>query len=416
MKFVVSGCIAVLMLSACSQGAAPGVPSEQPARERALYGDVASQGAVRVIYSFDGRATGARPMSRLLLLDRTLYGTTAAGGANDAGSVFALSQAGRARALYSFPKAIPGHYSQAGELTAIHGVLYGALPNSAGNANGAIYSVDPSTGTGTILYTFKGAPDGAVPVGGLTALNGVLYGTTVTGGASSACRGGCGTVFTLNPSTGQERVIYSFQGVSPKQSRGDGSAPTASLTVVNGAFYGTTSLGGIAPGKGTVFEVSATGKEAVLHRFNGGHTDGFVPSSGALVFLNGDLYGTTTLGGSVGEGTIYKLDLSGNETVMHSFPVDANDGMYPDGGLLAFKNNLYGTTTNGGAVEGSPGRQSGTIFELNRTTNVEVVLNSFDRSQGRAPVAGLTLVDGMLYGTTQKSGPKNGGTVFTVQP
>ncbi|MGA8326353.1 MAG: choice-of-anchor tandem repeat GloVer-containing protein, partial [Candidatus Cybelea sp.] len=198
----------------------------------------------------------------------------------------------------------------------------------------------------------------AHPYAGLINVNGTLYGTTTSGGACSS-RGGCGTVFAITPS-GAETVLYSFKGGS-----GDGKYPTqADLLDVNGTLYGTTKHGGTND-RGTVFSLTTSGNEAIVHSF-GGSGDGVFPYGG-LLDVSGTLYGTTSNGGSVscgvrygdihGCGTVFKTTTSGNESVLYSFGT-AKDGRYPYAGLTSVNDTLYGTTTAGGA------HNAGTVFSL----------------------------------------------------
>jgi uncharacterized repeat protein (TIGR03803 family) len=199
--------------------------------------------------------------------------------------------------------------------------------------------------------------DGAFPEAGLIDVAGTLYGTTYQGGTS-----GAGTVFKVSTS-GKESVLYSFKGA-------DGADPYAGLIAVNGTLYGTTQQGGSAGcesgyGCGTVFELSTSGKERVLHRFKGG-TDGADPYAG-LIALNGTFYGTTWHGGdssacsyssASGCGTVFEVNTSGNERVLYRFK-GGKDGASPQAGLLAVKGVLYGTTGRGGS-----GCECGTVFRI----------------------------------------------------
>jgi uncharacterized repeat protein (TIGR03803 family) len=198
-----------------------------------------------------------------------------------------------------------------------------------------------------LLYSFAGK-DGSTPLAGLVDLKGTLYGTTQNGGAI-ACGGnqeGCGTVFSITTS-GKETVLHSF-GHS-----GDGQYPNAGLVDVNGMLYGTTSFGGAGCGSsgcGTVFSITTSGKETVRHSF-GSSGDGRNPEAG-LVNVNGMLYGTTENGGTGscendGCGTVFSVATSGKETVLHRFGVDG-DGALPEAGLTDIDGTLYGTTVSYG--------------------------------------------------------------------
>jgi uncharacterized repeat protein (TIGR03803 family) len=245
----------------------------------------------------------------------------------------------------------------------------------------------------------------------------MLYGTTVAGGGEG-CDSGCGTVYTISTS-GQERLLYRFQGGS------DGEYPVG-LIDLNGTFYGTTSAGGGSgcggayshPGCGTIFSLTASGVEKVLHRFQGG-ADGVLPQAD-LLDVDGKLYGTTAYGGASGNGTVYSVTPSGTERLLYSF-AGGSDGAQPRSPLIDVTGTLYGTTYEGGGT-GCGGPGCGTVYSIS-TTGHEKVLYSFAGGyDGRNPEAALLDVKGRLYGTTdfggvsQGSGAKCCGTVFVVSP
>jgi uncharacterized repeat protein (TIGR03803 family) len=183
-----------------------------------------------------------------------------------------------------------------------------------------------------------------------------------------------------------------------------------------GNLYGTTYDGG-ANGKGTVFAVSPSGTESVLHSFcaQSGCTDGSHPRSDLVLDTKGNLYGTTYDGGANGKGTVFAVSPSATETVLYSFCAQSGcrDGSRPQAGLvLDAKGNLYGTTYSGGA------KRRGTVFAVS-PGETETVLHSFTAkgTDGCYPSAGLVLDDkGKLYGTTLSGGVNGGGTVFQVVP
>jgi len=199
------------------------------------------------------------------------------------------------------------------------------------------------SGMTRLVYEFKGSPDGAEPCAGLLPVNGKLYGTTKRGGAADN-----GTVFELGPS-GSERVLYSFRAGS------DGEFPTSTLVALDGALYGTTEYGGTNQ-LGSIFEVRASGAERVIHSFE--RTDGAYPLAG-LVAYRGKLYGTTAEGGNTaygGGGTVFEITTSGVERVLHDF--QGLDGIAPQGELREVNGTLYGTTTVGGSYG------DGTVFAI----------------------------------------------------
>jgi uncharacterized repeat protein (TIGR03803 family) len=263
----------------------------------------------------------------------------------------------------------------------------------------------------TSLYSFAGQPDGNNPLAGVILDSaGNLYGTTQTGGASNL-----GTVFKLSKA-GKESVLYSFVSTFA------GAFPEAGLIRdSSGNLYGIAGEG-VDIG-GTVFELNSHDIETSLYSFTGG-ADGSDPSGSLLRDSAGNLYGTAAYGGNLecngGCGTVFKIDSSGNETVLYSFN-GGSDGAYPMGGLVADSaGNLYGTTNLGGGstncVQNNGTIGCGTVFRLT-PGGVETVLYSFTgaNGDGALPTAGVILdATGNLYGTTLSGGVNYNGTVFKV--
>lgn len=275
-----------------------------------------------------------------------------------------------------------------------------------------------------VLHDFRNAGfaiGGYTPSGGLifdTAGN--LYGTTQNAGAYNG-----GTVYKLSPngSGGWTLTVLHNFDVFTK----DGYFPYANVIFdTAGNLYGTTTLGG-AYGQGTVFELSPSGSggwtEKLLHSFGNG-TDGATPNAGLILDAAGNLYGTATFGGTYGGGIAFELKhTSGGswaEKVLHSFG-NGTDGLYPESSLLMdASGNLYGTTQDGGIYFG--GR--GTVFELKPQAGghwAEAVLHSFGNNvggqDGQYPQTGLVFdVAGNLYGTTYEGGALLNGTVFELTP
>ena len=154
-----------------------------------------------------------------------------------------------------------------------------------------------ATPTETVLYSFAGGTDGAHPAGLVMDASGNLYGTTSGGGTS-----GLGTVFKITP-TSTESMLHSFY-YSPRE-RTDGALPASRLVLgAGGNLYGTTVVGG-ASGHGTVFKITPAGTESVLYSFAGG-TDGAGPV-GLVLGADGNLYGITINGGTSNDGTVFKI-------------------------------------------------------------------------------------------------------------
>ncbi len=267
-----------------------------------------SAGNETVLHNFTGGTDGMRPYAGLIQdSSGNFYGTTAFGGSNHycgftkqgCGTVFKLDSAGNETVLHSFKGGADGGIPEGGLILDAKGNLYGTTYGNGAAVPGTVFKLPPS-GKETVLHTFRGGKDGENPAAGLVMdVSGNLYGTT-----SGIGGGSLGTVFKVSP-TGKETVLWTFKGPP------DGAIPFAGVIMdVAGNLYGTTYIGGDARcsdgqggGCGTVFELARNGKETVLHRFRG--SDGLNPVAGLLQDAKGNLYGTTEYGGHSSSCTLY---------------------------------------------------------------------------------------------------------------
>jgi uncharacterized repeat protein (TIGR03803 family) len=255
----------------------------------------------------------------------------------------------------------------------------------------------PATVKFTHVFSFDGT-NGKEPSASLIDADGTLYGTSYAGGAKDE-----GTVFKLS-SSGSQSVLHSFTNGT------DGALPLASLLNVDGVLYGTTVNGGGASGEGVVFKITTSGTETVMHHF-GLAPDGANPYA-SLIDVGGKLYGTTAGGGKYSLGTVFTITTSGKEHVLYDFGHVAGDAATPSAALHNVSGVLYGTSTYGGSHCGSQG--CGAVYEIT-TDGKESVLHSFaGGADGKLPQAPLIDVDGTLYGTTPLGGKANAGTVFKI--
>jgi uncharacterized repeat protein (TIGR03803 family) len=325
-------------------------------------------------YSFGG-TNGMDPAAGLLR-DATgnFYGTTLYGGTNEpscgtsgCGIVFKLSPKGKETVIHKFTATPDGFFPESLLVEDAAGNLYGTAYLGGTNGLGAVFKID-ATGSETVLYSFTGGSDGCFPDPGVSLdLSGNLYGVTLNGGAGF-CDSGAGVVFKLDPA-GNETVLHTFGG-------GDGANPYSVLIFDSeGNLYGTTQNGGTSEGCGfsgcgTVFELSpqqnGSWSETVLYSFCSLSecADGERPMSGPLARdFAGNLYGTTLFGGKLDDGVVFKLDASGNETVLHAF-TGGSDGAFPVPGLtMDSAGNLYGATDEGGDAC-APKFTCGVVFEI----------------------------------------------------
>jgi uncharacterized repeat protein (TIGR03803 family) len=410
LPFALAGC------SGSAGNVSPSIPGQTDMAAAATERSVPA--SFNVVYNFEHSPNAEFPLAGLLDAGGTLYGTTVYGGTSPnctnepygCGTIFKVTTSGRESVLHSFLgyQSGDGAYPQA-PLLDVSGTLYGAtLLGGAQNSSscgifgcGTVFKIS-TTGEESVVYRFGGGSDGSFPSGALVDVEGTLFGTTSHGGASgNGCGGqGCGTVFKLTVS-GKENVLHSFRGGS------DGADPTGGLNDFGGTLYGTTVSGGV--GCGTVFKISRSGEESVLYKFTS-NTDGCQPSGG-LVDVGGTLYGTTVEGGSHNNGIVFAITTSGKERVLYRFAGNA-DGAKPQGGLIDVDGTLYGTTSGGGGSDNCY-LGCGTVFKIT-TAGKESVLHSFSYySDGEIP-SGLINVAGSLFGTTYAGGFGGRGTLFSI--
>jgi len=314
------------------------------------YGTVfklASDGTETVLHDFGNATDGAHPEAGLIEdSSGNLYGTTVNGGTYNGGTVFKITPKGKERVLYSFAGGSDGGYPSSALLQDKHGNLYGTTVYGGAYSAGTVFKLS-SHGRETILHSFGDGNDGAHPYSQLVKDGaGTFYGTTTHGGANDY-----GVVFKL-ATDGTEAVLYSFGGGT------DGKRPVAGVIKDKaGNLYGTTPYGGL--GWGTVFKIASDGTETVLYRFTGA-SDGAGPIGGVVIDQNGNLYGATVQGGSgcdYGCGTVFKLTPSGKEIVLHA--LTEVEGADPAAALVANeKGKLYGTTSSAGPYG------YGTVFKV----------------------------------------------------
>jgi uncharacterized repeat protein (TIGR03803 family) len=307
-----------------------------------------------LLYSFKGGADGAGPKGGVAFDSAgNLYGSTVHGGAasGDAGFgvVFKVDASGRETVLYAFTGGEDGGMPS-GIIRDPAGNLYGTTFLGGEAGVGVVFELDPA-GHESVLHSFAGGADGASPDAGVVRDSaGNLYGTTFYGGTANA-----GVVYKLD-TAGQETVIYTFAGFGAS-----GGNPYAGVTLdsVGDLYgttvnYGTTASGG--PGGGVVFELDAAGNYAVLYTFTGGE-DGGAPFVGVVRDASGNLYGANSGGGTpscnsgAGCGVTYELSASGRLAVLHSF-TGGDDGTGSGAVMLDAAGNLYGPAEGGASGGG----------------------------------------------------------------
>lgn len=352
------------------------------------------------LYEFKGTTDGGWPVATpTVARDGTLYGTTLSGGLNSGncegngyegcGVVYhlrplpaickAASCPWTEDVIYSFTGGFytgtDGWFPRSGVVFDQAGALYGTTSfGGTGRTNcnggcGTVFKLTNSAGqwSENQIYSFAGGNDGEWPSTNVSFdHSGRLYGTTAEGGGSANCTDGCGTVFTLVPSSGGwiESIVHAFQGLAA------GQASSAALIVTNTAtVYGTADTGWTGT-CGFMFEITASGgnwafnQNATLPQSPCGNVSALVADA------SGNFYGTTSGGGTFSAGTVFKLtSTSGGWTYtdLHDFTCE-DDGCYPSGNLLLdASGNIYGTASSGGSAGGEncyPNLGCGVVFKI----------------------------------------------------
>jgi uncharacterized repeat protein (TIGR03803 family) len=345
-----------------------------------------------------------------------------------ASQVYAVSEATK---LHTFTGGNDGSYPYANLVGDAAGNLYGTAQIGGVDGEGTVFKLSPESDGKwkfTVLYTFTGGVDGAQPLGSLVFdAAGNAYSTTAGGGAN-----GQGVVFELSPSAKpgkpwDETVLYSFQGGA------DGALPFGGLVFdAAGNLYGTTSVGGVlhtgcapAKGCGTIYKLSpaANGgwQETVIHRFTDAFNEGAEPLAGLVFDAAGNLYGTTYEGGNnllcngFGCGTVFELEPNAkgrwNLKTLIDFKVK-NGALLRAGITLSGPNLLYGATLYGGLYN------DGTVFSMTKNSAGHWVLGtsySFSGLNGLHPYGRLAIDGaGNLYGTAYQGGANDSGAVFQI--
>ena len=317
--------------------------------------------------------------------------------------------------MWRFSGGSDGGEPSSGLLLDGSGSFFGETYLGGPNKNGIVYKLSPSLGANwqqSTLATFHDGPNGQLPSAGLIFDGaGNLYGSTVAGGVH-----GLGTVYKLSPvgSGWKETILYNFDIPQDRLLAG------ISQLVFDdaGNLYGTTHAGG-GHGAGVIFKLSpgsdGNWAEQTLHIFSG-DADGQYPQQNGLVLdTDGNLYGTTSYGGSRGAGVVFKLspnqDGTWTENVIHNFAGYPTDGSAPYGGVVFDQaGNLVGTTSEGGRGGCVHTPSCGVVYKLAPGSNgewAETILHNFvgGSSDGGHPVSPPVIdQNGNLFGTAQSGG------------
>jgi uncharacterized repeat protein (TIGR03803 family) len=391
-------------------------------------------GTENTLYSFSGSGGDPKFPYAGLIFDAggNLYGTTELGGTHSQGTVFEVIPSSDGTwsesVLYDFTGNADGGQPSGSLIFDTAGNLYGTT-SLGGSSNcaqgcGTVFKLTSASGgwTESVIYTFTGGPDGREPYSRLQLdAAGNLYGTTLQGGnVGTVCNTGCGVVFELKPSSGgtwKQSVLYTFKGSA------DGAMPTAALTFdLVGNLYGTTSGGGT--GNGVLYKLTpgsgGSWSQSVLHKFSGGY-DGKTPYGDVIVDASGNLYGTAYQGGiAPGYGVVFELSLTTagwKEKLLHVFR-DLPAANPVAGLVMDNTGNLFGTTMLG-VTKKNCGGGCGDLFKLAPASGgawTYSLIHTFGvGTDGYRPSGDLILDPiGNIYGTTQAGGANGAGMVFQI--
>jgi uncharacterized repeat protein (TIGR03803 family) len=303
-------------------------------------------GTETILHSFTGTADGAQPDGAVTLLHNgSMIGSTTSGGANDNGTLFEITKKGKFKVLHDLTSD-DGSEVRGNLYRDKQGNFYGTALFGGSDFSGTFFKYG-TDGTFTVLHTFTGGADGEFPEHGVVAdAAGNLYGVTAFGGAN-----GDGSVFKYD-TAGNFSTLYSFTGGN------DGSFLYGGLDIDgDGNLYGSTGDGG-AGNSGTVFKLTPGGTLTTLYAFTGG-TDGASPE-GDMLLVGKNLYSTANAGGdpSCQCGVVYEITAKGKEKVLHTFTGDDGSG-YSAG--LVLKNGIFYSTVQYGAI-----LQQGAVYSLTK--------------------------------------------------
>ncbi|MFT3682978.1 MAG: T9SS type A sorting domain-containing protein [Ferruginibacter sp.] len=357
---------------------------------------ITSTGTFTVLRHLNKTTDGGQSYSSLLEgTDGNLYGATYSGGTNSYGTIFKITKAGVFTVLRHLSSTTDGAYPQGDLIQATDGAIYGSCYSGGSKGNGTIFKIT-TAGVFTVLRHLTSSTDGGNPFGNLYQhTDGALYGLNRTGGTSTS-----GTAYKITTG-GTFTILHSFVPAT------EGSTPNGGFTRgSDGNLYAMTNTGG-AYGFGTAFRMTTTGTVTVIAAFNGAK-NGNTPMESLVKGKDSAYYGTASIGGAYGHGTIFKI-CAGVTTTLYSFNRNVTGGT-PQGSLIqATDGNFYGTTSDGG------NGGSGTIFRITPGGTFTVIKHFTAATDGGVPKGSLVQgKDSLLYGITTGGGTSAGGTIFKV--
>lgn len=373
-----------------------------------LLASIATAQTYTALYNFNTTAGDPQNPTPIGLLsqgrDGALYSTTPFGGSHKGGAAFKITTTGTLTKLYDF-NPYPGPTAPWSGLTlGLDGNFYGSTTGGGTHISGSVFSVTPAAVQTTLWNFTAGTDQGNPPSAPTLGPDGNFYGTT-----DGIYVGTYGTAYKITPK-GVLTTIHAFKFT-------DGAVPYALILGLDGNFYGVTRLGG-TNNMGVVYRMSKSGAVKVLHNFTGFPNDGNLPIGTLAQGNDGTLYGTTYSGGTRNWGTIFKISPTGTGyKVLHTFDrtLDITDGIQPLAGMaLGTDGNLYGTTNIGGK------QNAGVLFKITPAGQYSTLYSFCPASgckDGFAPqIALVQHTNGKFYGATESGGfpVTNSGEFFSL--
>ena len=370
---------------------------------------ISLDGVMTILHAFAGGTTDGRGPGRLITgADGNLYGTTVYGGGGTNpighGTAFRMTPAGEITILHSFRGGLQDASIPLSMVAAADGNFYGVSAHGGASCDydlacgpGTAFRMAPD-GTVTVLHVWSTSELGGQPSGLVAATDGNLYGTFSYPSAVA------GAVFRLEL-TGAVSFFYTLRDETEGKSLSD------LVQGSDGTFYGTARSGGIDD-RGTIFNVDVSGNFSVLYQFTRS-PEGRNPVGPLLQARDGNLYGTTSVGGLFESGTLFRIASDGAVTVLHHFTCGV-DGGHPGGLVEGSDGRLYGAAGNCGGL----GRfNGGVVFAVSVDGAFHTLYRFVAGLGGPAfPADLIQATDGNFYGTTLSGGASDRGTVFLMTP
>ena len=396
----VVACLLALVAAGCSNGSNPSAPVTAPA-SAAVKSHAAEYHVAQSFLNAPDEAEG--PRGNLVLHDGRFYGI-AGGGYDGNGTIFSVSKTEAPKTLYRFKGGTTDGSMPADDIVLADGKLYGTLQLGGANRGGAIFSFDPATGTEKLVYSFKNGDDGGVPLAGLAFSDGVLWGTTNAFGQH-----GKGGIFRYRLSDGSIEVIHQF-GPSP-----DSSQVVVPLIIGNEGgvtrVFGASRMGGSSD-FGTIFAYDLDGKKGGVILDCDGNNLATPHNPMLYLFDTGNAQAIGSVGLSfknTDAGFVWEMINANGEWKFGAVPFEKGAGLSPQG-VTWYKYSFIGVFAGGGTYGG------GVLYSRHQAYGFKA-LHQFGSpnegvTDGRDPFGTPLVENDVIYGTTARGGANGKGTFW----